>query len=324
MILRLIFILLAIVVMTYYVRVEGFQSDPCAGLTDASRADSISNACLQKMFLDAGCSKSGTAYPSDTGKSWWNSSPQGTTPVSCGEAGTATAWPNCGAGNVGQTKADIKAWATRMTDTHVKGCRGPQCRVVNTPLDEDGGGNAIYLDRQDVVCNADESIAKFRLIRGGPDFRQYQYQYICCKNPGPPGPAGAQGPAGIAGAQGPAGIAGPAGPAGPVGPAGSQGPAGPIGPAGAQGPAGPDGLTGKDGTMGPMGPIGPAGPMGPAGSVTSVKPIGPAGSVRTVRPTQSYDPRGAISAPAVINEPSDPELLKSIQQIIQTEFKSTL
>jgi hypothetical protein len=278
MILRLIFILLAIVVMTYYVRVEGFQSDPCAGLTDASRADSISNACLQKMFLDAGCSKSGTAYPSDTGKSWWNS-----------DKGPST---------VGGVKNDMKLYAIGLTDTYAKQCRGPQCRGVTTPLDSDGGGNAIYLDRQRLVCDADESLSGFRLIRGGPNLTQYQYEYMCCKNPGPPGPAGAQGPAGIAGAQGPAGLAGPVGPAGPIGPAGSQGPAGPIGPAGAQGPAGPDGLTGKDGTMGPMGPIGPAGPMGP---------IGPAGPVRTVSLTQSYDP-------------SDPALLKSIQQIIQTEF----
>ena len=309
MILRLIFILLAIVVMTYYVRVEGFQSDPCAELTDASRADSISNACLQKMFLDAGCSKSGTAYPSDTGKLWWNSSPQGTTPVSCGVAGTATAWPNCGAGNVGQTKADIKAWATLMTDTHVKGCRGPQCRGVTTPLDSDGGGNAIYLDRQRLVCNADESLSGFHLIRGGPNNTQYQYEYMCCKNPGPPGPAGPAGAVGPAGPAGPAGAVGAAGPAGAVGPAGAAGAVGPAGAVGAAGPAGPQGpigLTGKDGKMGPMGPMGPQGPQGPQG------PVG------------SFDPNKQISASSDIIDFSDSELLQSIREIIRREFQTVL
>ena len=223
MILRLIFILLAIVAIVYYIRVEGFQSDPCAGLTDATPANAISNACLQKMFLDVGCSVNGTAYPPSTGQTWWNSV--------------------TGVGTVGGTKRDMKAWATLMTDTHVKGCRGPQCRVVNTPLDEDGGGNAIYLDRQDVVCNADESIAKFRLIRGGPDFRQYQYQYICCKNPGPPG------------------IQGPGGAQGPAGPAGAAGPQGPIG------------LTGKDGKMGPQGPQGPVGSFDPNKQISASSDI---------------------------------------------------
>ena len=158
MILRLIFILLAIVAIVYYIRVEGFQSDPCAGLTDATPANAISNACLQKMFLDAGCSVNGTAYPPSTGQTWWNSV--------------------TGAGTVGGAKADMKAWATLMTDNHVKGCRGPQCRGVTTPLDSDGGGNAIYLDRQRLVCNADESLSGFHLIRGGPNYTQYQYEYM--------------------------------------------------------------------------------------------------------------------------------------------------
>jgi len=251
MIIRLIFLLLAIVATVYYVRMEGFVNtvDPCAGLTDASPASSISNACLQKMFLEAGCSKSGTAYPADTGVMWWNSSPQGTTPIGCGAPGTATAWPNCGAGNVGNTKRDMKAWATLMDDARVKGCRGPQCRGVTTPLDADGGGNAIYLDRQRLICNADESISGFRLIRGGPNNTQYQYEYICCKNPvGPAGPAGAQGPVGANGKDGAQGLAG------------------------AQGPIG---LTGKDGKMGPMGPMGPQGPQGPQGPVGSFDPNGP-------------------------------------------------
>jgi len=302
MIFRLIFLLLAIVTMVYYVRIEGFVNavDPCAGLTDATPANAISNACLQKMFLEAGCSVNGTAYPPSTGNTWWNSV--------------------TGAGTVGGAKADMKAWATLMDDAHVKGCRGPQCRGVTTPLDADGGGNAIYLDRQRLVCNADESLSGFHLIRGGPNNTQYQYEYMCCKNL--VGPAGAQGPAGPAGPAGIQGSIGPAGPAGPVGPVGPVGPAGSAGPAGAQGPvgpAGPDGLTGKDGTMGPMGPIGPAGPAGP--TANTVRPA--ANTVRptanTVRPATSFSP---TSAPASIQDSYNPELLQSIKDIIQTEFKS--
>jgi hypothetical protein len=252
----LLFLLLCIIL--FYYSTEGFISDPCAGLTDGSLASDVSPACLRKMFLNAGCSVNGTAYPKSEDKTWWNSSPNGTTPVGCGQAGTSTAWPNCGAGNVGNIKSDMAAWASLMTDTHVKGCRGPQCRVVTTNLDSDGSGNAIYLDRQNIKCGADEFIAQMRLVRGGPrgpiehvsvhtDATQYQYQYTCCKVPTVQGPAGPQG------------ASGSVGPAGPRGIQGSPGAPGLKGEAGLKGEPGPQGPIGLKGEPGPIGPIGPKG-----------------------------------------------------------------
>ena len=268
---RLIFLVICIIFLAYFCYVkEGFVglSDPCAGLTDADKSSSISNACLQKMFLNAGCSKSGTAYPADTGVMWWNSSPQGTTPVGCGPPGSATAWPNCGAGNVGNTKRDMDAWANLMTDTHVKGCRGSQCRVAYTKFDLDGSGNSIFLDRQNVRCNADEFLEQFRLERGGPstsphsvhkDATEYRYQYICCKIPqgpvGPAGPKGDQGKQGAIGPKGPSGLQGTAGAPGSAGPQGMQGAAGPAGAEGKIGPAGPAGPRGLPGPQGPQAPV---------------------------------------------------------------------
>lgn len=244
----LLFLLLCIIL--FYYSTEGFESDPCAGLTDGSLASDVSPACLRKMFLNAGCSVNGTAYPKGEYKSWWNSSPNGTTPVGCGQAGTPTAWPNCGAGNMGNIKSDMAAWASLMTDTHVKGCRGPQCRVVTTNLDSDGGGNAIFLDRQNIKCGADEFIAQMRLVRGGPNTTQYQYQYTCCKVPTVQGPAGPQGASGSVGPEGPRGIQG------------SPGAPGLQGAPGLRGAIGPKGEPGFKGEPGPIGPIGPMGPKG--------------------------------------------------------------
>jgi hypothetical protein len=53
---RLIIIIICIVLVYFYNVREGFVTDPCAGLTDHSLASSISNACLQKMFIESGCS----------------------------------------------------------------------------------------------------------------------------------------------------------------------------------------------------------------------------------------------------------------------------
>lgn len=259
--LRILALVAGIIILLFLSQSEGFLDapDPCAGLTDGSLASSISHACLKKMFLDVGCSVTGTAYPSTPDRTWWNSSPNGTTPVYCNE--TDKKWPNCGAGNVLTTKNDMKAWATMIDDVHVKGCKGPQCRAVATPFDLDGGGNAVYLDRQNISCRADEALSQFRLVRN-PAGTLYQYQYTCCKVPGPAGPqgpAGAQGPKGVAGkdglpgAQGPQGlqglqglpgIAGVPGKIGEKGPKGDQGSPGPIGPQGLQGPAGQDGING--------------------------------------------------------------------------------
>ena len=106
-----------------------------------------------------------------------------------------------------------------------------ECRSVSTPWNDEGNGNALYLDRQDVVCNKDELINRFHLQRSGKG--TYRYDYNCCKvGNGSAGPAGIPGPIGPAGIQGPVGPRGAIGPAGPPGPSGIQGPVGPIGPIG--------------------------------------------------------------------------------------------
>lgn len=54
-----------------------------------------------------------------------------------------------------------------------------QCRSVTTQGNDDGGGNAVYLDRHDINCNDDETLSQFKLTR--PTGNTIQYQYKCCK-----------------------------------------------------------------------------------------------------------------------------------------------
>lgn len=54
------------------------------------------------------------------------------------------------------------------------------CRNVQTPTDLNGGGNAIFLDRQNVSCAEDEAMAGFRLRQGSDPSHMY-YEYRCCK-----------------------------------------------------------------------------------------------------------------------------------------------
>jgi hypothetical protein len=235
-------IIMVAVMISVYRQIDGFNTpDPCQGVTDSTLASSVSDACLQKMWLDAGCSVEGTVYPASGTKKWYNQSPNGPNVVYCAGSGP-NAWPNCGAGNVRVIKDDMNAWATMMDDVHVKGCRGPKCRAVTTPFNDEGGGNAAFLDRHQMTCRADEAISQIRLVRSGAG--TYQYQYTCCKLPGPPGPAG------------------PAGPAGAVGPVGAIGASGTPGAPGSPGIPGPIGPAGQDGPVGAMGPRGPRGPPG--------------------------------------------------------------
>lgn len=233
---RILALLVGIIVLLFLSRSEGFaDADPCAGLTDNSPASSVSPACLQKIWNDVGCSTIGTVYPPSNYSGWWTQ--------------------NNGAKTLAGIKADMKAWSIIIDDVHVKGCKGPQCRAVATPFDLDGGGNAVYLDRQNLSCRADEALSQFRLVRNGAG-TQYQYQYTCCKVPGPVGPQGPPGPSGKDGAQGPQGpqgpqglqgipgIAGAPGKIGEKGAKGDQGIPGPAGPVGEEGPAGQDGLQG--------------------------------------------------------------------------------
>jgi len=219
-------LLLIVVIIITYRQIDGFTNDPCAGLADSSFANQISAACVQQSWLNAGCSPNGTVAPGPTYNGWWNS--------------------NTGAATFGGMKNDMHLWATLMDDNHVKGCRGTNCRAVTTQMDLDGGGNAVYLDRHELSCNADEAINQIHLVRNGAG-TQYHYEYTCCKLPGPPGPAG------------PAGAQGIPGPVGPAGANGAPGTNGKDGVDGAPGPAGPAGVDGAPGLMGPMGPQGPAG-----------------------------------------------------------------
>lgn len=190
----LFLILIAITTYRQVLQVDGFAADPCQGITDATLGSAVPDACMQKMWLDAGCSTEGTVYPKTGEKHWYNSG-QG--------------------GNVGAIKRDMAAWASLMGDGHVKGCRGPRCRAVTTPFNDEGGGNAVFLDRHQLSCRADESISQMHLVRSGNN--SYQYKYTCCKFPtqsGPPGPPGPVGPAGSSGPVGPAGAMGPYGPPG--------------------------------------------------------------------------------------------------------------
>ena len=101
----LIILLIILIVIIRYQQVDGFAADPCQGVTDATLASAVSDACLQKMWLDAGCSAEGTTYPKTGEKKWYNSSPQGAKLVYCDNG--ANKWPNCGAGNVGEVKRDM-------------------------------------------------------------------------------------------------------------------------------------------------------------------------------------------------------------------------
>jgi hypothetical protein len=82
-----------------------------------------------------------------------------------------------------------------------------QCRYLSTPWNDEGGGNAVFLDRHDVSCNQNEMLNRFHLQRSNRG--TYRYDYTCCTiPPGPPGPPGPAGPSGSSGAIGPQGVPG--------------------------------------------------------------------------------------------------------------------
>lgn len=53
-----------------------------------------------------------------------------------------------------------------------------KCEKRTTAKNEDGGGNAFYLDRHNVKCNANEILTQLKLSR--PDEKSIQYEYTCC------------------------------------------------------------------------------------------------------------------------------------------------
>jgi hypothetical protein len=77
---------------------------PCDGLNDDSPANLVKSDCLQKVWTDSGCTKEGTAYPSDSYKGWWTDAN--------------------GAKTLGGIKTDMKYWGTMTDETRVVGCKG--------------------------------------------------------------------------------------------------------------------------------------------------------------------------------------------------------
>ena len=56
-------------------------------------------------------------------------------------------------------------------------------RIVNNPFTDDGRGNAIYMDRQNVQCSNDNLITFFHLNRNSAH-NKVRYTYKCCNIPG--------------------------------------------------------------------------------------------------------------------------------------------
>lgn len=60
-----------------------------------------------------------------------------------------------------------------------------KCRTLSTLFNEEGGGNAVYLDRHDVDCGPNENLNRFHLVRevgpNGPTGK-YRYDYTCCQS----------------------------------------------------------------------------------------------------------------------------------------------
>jgi hypothetical protein len=74
----------------------------------------------------------------------------------------------------------VEIVGVNSSDDIFKRVKGSMCRQANTGFNDEGRGNAVYLDRHDVKCNDDEAISQVRLIRSGS---RYRYDYTCCKLP---------------------------------------------------------------------------------------------------------------------------------------------
>merc|ERR1719171_13998 len=53
------------------------------------------------------------------------------------------------------------------------------CVEKETELDEDGGGNSIYLDRHNLQCGDNEVMKQWHLTKAGTQ-NQIRFQYACC------------------------------------------------------------------------------------------------------------------------------------------------
>ena len=51
------------------------------------------------------------------------------------------------------------------------------CIKKSTEFNDNGGGNAIYLDRHKLQCGENEALSQFKLVNEGT---RYKYDYTCC------------------------------------------------------------------------------------------------------------------------------------------------
>jgi hypothetical protein len=101
--------------------------------------------------------------------------------VDCGEDGAITQFKLNRAGTTNKYQYDYKC---------VKIGKPMSSRILTTPANDVGGGNAIFLDRHNVACADDEAMNYFTLIR--PSESQIAYKYRCSKfepSPKPQPPA---------------------------------------------------------------------------------------------------------------------------------------
>jgi len=90
--------------------------------------------------------------------------------VDCGEDSAITQFKLNRAGTTNKYQYDYKC---------VKIGKPMSSRILTTPANDDGGGNAIFLDRHDAACADDEAMNYFTLIR--PSESQIAYKYRCSK-----------------------------------------------------------------------------------------------------------------------------------------------
>jgi hypothetical protein len=125
-------------------------SAPCDGLNDDSPANLVKPDCLQKVWTDSGCTKEGTAYPSDSYKGWWTDAN--------------------GAKTLGGIKTDMKYWGTMTDETHVVGCKGRKeystqwkCLPgIHTPVRINSGGDleCMSLNNRDCLWKGNDAECK--------------------------------------------------------------------------------------------------------------------------------------------------------------------
>lgn len=68
-------------------------------------------------------------------------------------------------------------------------CEMPEektCVNDKSTMNDDGNGNAIYLDRHIVRCPKNFALSRFKIVRSN-DRNKYEYQYTCCRTNKPIG-----------------------------------------------------------------------------------------------------------------------------------------